>query len=249
MLPLSPSRIPRAQAHSPTRSSVLHLGGPLTGGMRKFVDRMPGLGPAGANNLRASTSRLLFPIPRPIRAPTTTKSPWSSIPRRCTRTCRRPNSGATCSLKRREHWRQLPLKGLPPSKHISRGQRALCYRQSPLPGAYHRCKGESTRHSRTRIPTGPGRSDAGSRQVLQPASHRHRRRPLHSGGRNRSGCRARAGTAGYGGRNVHTKPGHHPPPRQQHRLDQRRQCSPVDYARQTKAPPTPRASACGTCRI
>jgi hypothetical protein len=27
------------------------LGGPLTGGMRKFVDSMPGLTPAGANNL------------------------------------------------------------------------------------------------------------------------------------------------------------------------------------------------------
>ena len=27
------------------------IGGTLTGGMRKFVDRLPGLGPAGANNI------------------------------------------------------------------------------------------------------------------------------------------------------------------------------------------------------
>ena len=33
------------------------IGGTLTGGMLKFVDRLPGLGPAGANPL-ASTSRL-----------------------------------------------------------------------------------------------------------------------------------------------------------------------------------------------
>ena len=37
----------RAPAPSPTRSSAA----PLTGGIRKFVDTLPGLEPAGANNL------------------------------------------------------------------------------------------------------------------------------------------------------------------------------------------------------
>ena len=34
------------------------IGGTLTGGMLKFVDKLPGLGPAGRKRSLASTSRL-----------------------------------------------------------------------------------------------------------------------------------------------------------------------------------------------
>ena len=49
-------------------------------------------------------------------------------------------------------------------------------------------------------------------------------------------------------REVPAEPGHGPPPRQQHRVDQRRQHAPVDHAGKLKTPPTRPASARGTCR-
>ena len=49
LLPLSSSRMRRSYGHGAIADAV--IGGTLTGGMRKFVDRLPGLGPAGANNL------------------------------------------------------------------------------------------------------------------------------------------------------------------------------------------------------
>ncbi len=64
----------------------------------------------------------------------------------------------------------------------------------------------------------------------------------------RSRRRARARAAWLGRRQVHPEPGDHPPPRQQHRVDQRRQHPPVDLRRLVKSHPTRRASARGTCR-
>ena len=51
------------------------------GGIRKFVDALPGLGAAGANDLGPVHPGRRARTRRPSPAPTTTRSPWSSTPR------------------------------------------------------------------------------------------------------------------------------------------------------------------------
>ena len=209
--------------------------------------RCRGLGPAGANTPRASTSRLPFPTRHvAVQAVRLLRNRPGRVHREdALGPAADQAPGLRAAGDGRRPWRAHPAGCNPDGTPIADARRHPGHRrgQAPLPGARHRRQGQRTWRSGC-----SGRSEAGSHQVLQPASHRRRWRPLPAGGRNRSGFRARAGRAGCGGRQVHAEPGHHPPPRQQHRLDQRRQHPPVDHARPTRPPPIRRASACGTCR-
>ena len=75
----------------------------LPGGIRKFVDGLPGLGPAGANNLGqyipvAVADTTTFP------APTTTRSPRPVHREDAHGSAARPSCAATCSSRRRRPW-------------------------------------------------------------------------------------------------------------------------------------------------
>ena len=67
--------------------------------LRKFVDKLPGLGVSGANNLGQFIG-VGKPDTTPIPARTTTRSNCVSTPSRCTRICPRRRCAATCRSTR-----------------------------------------------------------------------------------------------------------------------------------------------------
>ncbi len=226
------------------------IGGPLTGGIRKFVDSLPGLTPAGANNSSAgSTSRLRFPSRAliAVRRRTATRSPWSSTRRRCTRTCQRPSSGATCSCRQRQSWRipLVNLDGTPVLMPDGVTQARGCG-QSTLPRARHRGPGQGSRHCGNE-PGGRSRSRFASRsttcfQPVPPAETsccRWTRRFPVPGSDPR--CRARQATStrrtGRPSTSTATTP-----------CGSATATPTSGSRRQVKPPPTRRASARGTCR-
>ncbi len=223
-LPSSPSLTPTGTGALARRDHRR----PARGGIRKFVDTLPGLGPGGAQQPRA-----VHPG-RGCRARARTAPGCGLLRDRSGRVrgedalgpARRPSFGATCSCRQRSSWRSDPAGE---SRRQSDDARRLARRMAvdkphylgPIIVAKGKVAGMAA----------GGRREAGSHHVLQPASQQCRRRkPLHTGGRDGSGFRGRTGAAGRGRRQVHAEPGDHPPSRQQHRVDQRRQHPPVDHA-------------------
>ncbi len=178
------------------------LTGTITGGIRKFVDTLPGLGPAGANNLGQYI---------PVAVPDTTTYPDSDY----------------YEIALVEYQQQMH-SDLPPTKLRGYVQLNGGDRQAPLPGADdRRPEGppgadqilQPAAHRRRRQPVPPGRH------------HGHGRGPWagHVHGRARSAepdvWRVNPKPAEL----LHREPGHPAPARRHHALDQRRHAPPVDH--------------------
>ena len=153
----------------------------------------------------ASTSRWRIAETWPsVRAgqparPTTTRSPSSSTPSRCTRTCRRPGSGATSSCRRPPS----PAQASPLTQSRRRsilkpdGTQAIGVDEPPLPGARHRRQGAAPMAWRVR-PASRYRSASSSTTCFPPApagtSSSRWTRPSWAPGWGRP-CRARRATS------------------------------------------------------
>ncbi len=215
-----PCSRPAAPAPSATRSSAARS----PAAFASSWTRLPGLTPAGANNLGQ-----YIPV---------------GVPEPCTYSGQAADCYSIALVEYTEKMHsdlpatklrgyvQLSTAAVPgahdraPRSHDARRHPGVWRGQPPLPRARHRGPGQGSRPW-----DAGGRREAGSHHVLQPASKQCRRRkPLPAGGRDGSGFRDRTRAAGRGRRQVHAEPGDHPPPRQQHRVDQRRQHPPVDHA-------------------
>ena len=136
------------------------IGGAVIGGIRKFVDTLPGLGPAGANNLHQFIP-VGVPTPWPLGCTgTACTADYYEIalvdtPSRCTPICRPRGCGATFRSSRpagrgRMRW-GMPDGGSPhhrqrtdPRRHDWR-RPGLRRHEAPLPGADHRRQGPGPR--------------------------------------------------------------------------------------------------------
>ena len=225
------------------------IGGTLTGGIRKFVDDLPGLGPGGANNLvtlnrlgagPASAGGQYIPV---------------AVPEQVTFS----NQAADYYVIGLVEFNERMHSDLPPTRHRGYVQLETATKlPQPRFGSRTSTAPPST------IPDGRRSWLSITRISWDATIVAGRDKPvrvkfynlLPTGTGETSSCRwtkplrvpGRTGRAGYGGPEVHTKPRHRPPPRQQHRLDQRRQRPTSGSLLPAKAPPIPRASACGTFR-
>ena len=203
----------------------------ITGGIKKFVDGLPGLGLA-AQTTSASTSRSPARTRPPTPARTTTRSRWCSTGRRCTRTCRRRCCAATCSSQGKRPARRAAVELFnapldPLGTPVSTG---YCGRDHPhylgptivatKDGPCASCSATCCRRAQggnlfiptdiTVMGSGMGPSMWGMPETNPQESHV------------RAEPEAR--------RLLHREPRHAAPARRHHAVDQRRHAAPVDHA-------------------
>ena len=188
------------------------IGGPFAGGLRKFVDKVPGLTAAGANG-----SWTVPPACCQGRYQTYSGSDYYEI-------------ALVQSPPRREMHSDLPATRMRGYVQVATSHAGA--QHGGFPPLRRRPALLWTPPTTWGRPSWP-RQQGRPRQVLQPASGARSngagRRSLPPGGRDRHGLRPRPGNPGNAGEKYTQNRADRPPPRQQHRLDQRRNAPPVDH--------------------
>ena len=196
-------------------TATAHLGGPFQSGIRKFVDTLPGLGPAGANNLGQYV---------PVARQTLTTYPGSDY-----------YEIAVVQFSEKMH-SDLP-------EHHRSGVMSRCQHHN-VPGNHYPLNYPNGTNI-TNASGGPvfavhkphylgpiivaNNGTPVTGQIQQLPADRCRRQSVHPGRYHRHGCRNGPSGNEYEPYQLHAEPGNTTPSWRCHPLDQRRDALPVDH--------------------